>query len=140
MYLSTYIFQPVSDSGLLLTNIDSDIFEKVQIDATRNIYKYLIYIKKLKKHSLTKTGLRTKKSLKEKTKKANLVWLIPEPGDHVEDTGEEFLLLLLRIGVVVAQEGDAVVRLSVPEVDVNGLGVSDVEDAVRLRRKPSSHL
>ena len=31
-------------------------------------------------------------------------------------------------------------RLGVPEVDVDGLGVSDVEDAVRLRRKPSSHL
>jgi hypothetical protein len=32
------------------------------------------------------------------------------------------------------------VRLGVPEVDVDGLGVADVEDAVRLRRKPSSHL
>ncbi len=89
---------------------------------------------------MLKTDLRRKTWLKKKKKKANLVRLIPEPGDHVEDTGEEFLLLLLRIRVVVAQEGDAVVRLGVPEVYVDGLGVSDVEDAVRLRRKPSSHL
>ena len=69
-----------------------------------------------------------------------LVWLVSEPGDHVKDAGEELLLLLLRVGVVVAQEGDAVVRLGVPEVDVDGLGVSDVKDSVRFRWKPSSNL
>ena len=70
----------------------------------------------------------------------DLVRFVAEPSDHVQDPGEELLLLLLRVGVVIPEEGDAVVGRSVAEVDVDGLGVTDVEDSIRLRREPRPDL
>jgi hypothetical protein len=63
-----------------------------------------------------------------------------EPRDHVQDPSEEALLLLLRVGVVVAQEADAVVVARVAEVDVYRLRVAHVQNAVGLRGEARADL
>ena len=52
------------------------------------------------------------------------------------DGVDVFLALAQRIGVVVAQVGPAVELPRDAEVQTDGLGVADVQVAVRLRREP----
>ena len=63
-----------------------------------------------------------------------------EPMDVMLDGVDEFLLFLGRVGVVEAQVALAAEFLGDAEVQANGLGVADVEIAVRLRRKPGDDL
>lgn len=63
-----------------------------------------------------------------------------EERDHVVDTREELFLLLLWVGVVVAEEADAFVVPRVAKVDVDGLRVTHVQNPVWLRGKASANL
>ena len=63
-----------------------------------------------------------------------------EPRDHIADSGEKLFLFLLRIGVVVAKETDALVIPGVAKVDVDCLSVTHVQDSVRLRWETRAHL
>lgn len=70
----------------------------------------------------------------------DLVWFEPQPLHHLLDTTKESFLLLFRVGVVVPQECDSVVCLGVTEIEVDSLGVANVEDAVRLWREACADL
>ena len=63
-----------------------------------------------------------------------------EPVDIALDGVDVFLLLLGRIGVVEAQIALAAELLGDAEIQADGLGVSDMEIAVGLRRKPGDDL
>ena len=63
-----------------------------------------------------------------------------EPRDHIVNSGEELLLLFLRIRVVVTQKANSFVVTRVTKVDVNGFGVTHVQNTVGLGRKPRAHL
>ncbi len=56
------------------------------------------------------------------------------------DRVDELLLFLRRIGVVEAQMATAAELLCDPEVQADGLGVADMQIAVRLRRESGDHL
>lgn len=55
-----------------------------------------------------------------------------EPLNNLENGGEVSLLLSLGVGVVVAEVADTVVSPGESKVDVNGLGVSNVQETVGL--------
>ena len=59
-----------------------------------------------------------------------------EPGDVALNGVDVLLALPQRIGVVVAQVGAAVELFRDTEVQTDGLGMADVQVAVRLRREP----
>lgn len=63
-----------------------------------------------------------------------------EPLDNLQDGGKVSLLFSLRVGVVVSQVADTVVSLSESKVDVNGLGVSNVQETVGLWREAGNVL
>jgi hypothetical protein len=54
---------------------------------------------------------------------------------HVFDPSHEPLLLFLRIRIIIAQEADAVICFRVSKVDIDRFRMTDVQDAIRLRRK-----
>jgi len=62
-----------------------------------------------------------------------------EPADVVHDGVHVLLALLGRVGVVEAQMAAAAVVLGQPEVEADGLGVADVQVAVRLGREARDH-
>ena len=59
-----------------------------------------------------------------------------EPVHVFTDGIHVFGIFLHRIGIVEAQVAQPAVLLRQPEVDADGLGVADVQIAVRLRREP----
>lgn len=59
---------------------------------------------------------------------------------HILDAFEIVQLLCFRVGVVKAQIAIAAVRLCVAEVNVHGLGMSNVKNAIGLWRETSLHL
>ena len=58
-----------------------------------------------------------------------------EPAHVLDDRIDIFLLFLGRVGVVEAQMTPAAKLLGGAEVQTNGLGMADMQIAVRLRRK-----
>ena len=65
-----------------------------------------------------------------------LVPLESQPADVALDGADVFLLLLGRVGVVVAQIAGAAVLDGGAEIDADGLDVADVKVSVGLRREP----
>ena len=63
----------------------------------------------------------------------------PHPAHVFLDGGHVFHGLLGRVGVVEAQVGDAAEGGRQAEVEADGLGVADVQVAVRLRREARGH-
>ena len=59
-----------------------------------------------------------------------------QPVDVAADGVDKLLLLCNRVGVVIAQIAGAAVFGGHAEVQADGLGVTNVQKAVRLRRKP----
>lgn len=55
-----------------------------------------------------------------------------EPLDNLQDGGKVSLLFSLRVSVVVSQVADTVVSLGESKVDVDSLGVSNVQETVGL--------
>lgn len=70
----------------------------------------------------------------------NLPGLVAKPGDIFEDAVEELLLFLLRVRVVVPQVAVAAGDLCKAKVEVDGLCVSNVQDAIGLRREARVYL
>eukprot|EP01137_Pigoraptor_chileana_P015070 Opistho-2@70533 len=70
----------------------------------------------------------------------DLVGLVAEPIDHLADADKKPLLLLSGVRVVVAEVAIASVYLGIHKVEVHGLCVSDMKDAVGLRGKSRVHL
>ncbi len=66
---------------------------------------------------------------------AEAIPLKAEPAHILLDGVHVLLLFLLGIGVVEAQVGQAAELVGQAEVEADGLGVTDVQVAVRLRRK-----
>ena len=63
-----------------------------------------------------------------------------QPLDVTFDRINVFLVFFGRVGVVKTQMGDAAKFLSQPKVHANGLGVTDVQVAVGLRREAGHDL
>ena len=63
-----------------------------------------------------------------------------QPMDVVLDRVDEFLLLLHRVGVVETQIAASVEFGRDAEIQADRFGVSDMQVAVRLRRKPGHDL
>ena len=63
-----------------------------------------------------------------------------EPDDIALHRLDELLAFAQRIGVVEAQVGLAAELLGDAEVETDGLGMPDVQKAVRLRREPRNHV
>src|ERR1700682_3916866 len=64
----------------------------------------------------------------------------PEPMDVTLDGIDVLLLFLGGIGIVEAQIAASAELLRHPEIQANRLGMTDVQIAVRLRRKPGHNL
>ena len=70
----------------------------------------------------------------------DFVWFEAEPRDHVVNPREELFFFLFWVRVIVSQETDAVIIASVAEIDVNRLGVANVQNPIWLRRETRSDL
>ena len=66
--------------------------------------------------------------------------VVAEPADIALDRVDIFPLLLGRIGVVEPQMAAAAELFGDAEIERDGLGVADVQVAVRLRREPGHDL
>lgn len=65
---------------------------------------------------------------------------VTQPSNHLQDTLEIHGLLLLGVGVVVPQVTLSVMVGSIAEVDEDGFGMTDMKEAIRLRRETGPNL
>ena len=65
--------------------------------------------------------------------------VLTQPPDHLLNSSNK-PDLLLRVGVVIAEVRDASVSLGITKVEVDCLGVADVQDSVGFRGEPRDHL
>ena len=63
-----------------------------------------------------------------------------KPFHHFANACDESLIFLLRICVVIAKVRDTIMCFCITETKVDSHGMTNVQDAVGLRRKPSDNL
>ena len=66
--------------------------------------------------------------------------VLTQPPDHLLNSSNKPDLLLLWVGVVIGEIGDAPVSLGITKVEVDCFGVADVQDSVGFRGEPCDHL
>lgn len=56
------------------------------------------------------------------------------------NSSEEFCFFFLRVGVIKAQKTDTVVGLGITKVEIDGFGVSNMQDSIGLWGEPGAYL
>lgn len=65
----------------------------------------------------------------------DLVRLEAKPFNHLSDRREIYLLLFRWVRIIVSQEANAIVIFGEAKVDGNGFRMTDMEEAIGLRRE-----
>ena len=65
---------------------------------------------------------------------------VAEPLDHIFNGCEKLFFFFFGIGIIISEVTYAIIDPSVAEVEVDGFGVTDVQNTVWLRRESGAHL